>query len=76
MFELSRYLQLKSVEMDGVPLEFIQNEAIEGSELVAAEATTGGSRVSAAPARWEHSCTLSSLTRDSCFPTPVADSST
>ena len=35
MFELSRYLQLKSVEMDGKPLEFIQNEAIEGSELVA-----------------------------------------
>ena len=33
MFELSRYLQLKSVEMDGKPLEFIQNEAIEGSEL-------------------------------------------
>ena len=33
MFELSRYLQVKSVEMDGTPLEFIQNEAIEGSEL-------------------------------------------
>src|ERR1017187_3397710 len=33
MFELSRYLQLKSVEMDRQPLEFIQNEAIEGSEL-------------------------------------------
>jgi hypothetical protein len=33
MFELSRYLQLKSVETDGKPLEFIQNEAIEGSEL-------------------------------------------
>ena len=33
MFELSRYLQLKSVEMDGQLLEFIQNEAIEGSEL-------------------------------------------
>jgi len=33
LFELSRYLQLKSVEMDGQPLEFIQNEAIEGSQL-------------------------------------------
>lgn len=33
MFELSRYLQLKSVEMNGQPLEFIQNEAIEGSQL-------------------------------------------
>jgi len=33
MFELSRYLQVKSVEMDGLPLEFIQNETIEGSQL-------------------------------------------
>ena len=33
MFELSRYLQLKSVEMDGKPLEFIQNESVEGSDL-------------------------------------------
>jgi hypothetical protein len=33
MFELSRYLQLKSVEMDGRSLEFIQNEAVEGSQL-------------------------------------------
>jgi hypothetical protein len=33
MFELSRYLQLKSVEMEGTSLEYIQNEAIEGSEL-------------------------------------------
>jgi hypothetical protein len=33
MFELSRYLQLKSVEMDGESLEFIQNLAVEGSEL-------------------------------------------
>jgi len=33
MFELSRYLQIKSVERDGKPLEFIQNEAIEGGEL-------------------------------------------
>lgn len=33
MFELSRYLQIKSLEMDGKPLEFIQNEAIEGSQL-------------------------------------------
>ncbi len=33
MFELSRYLQIKAVETDGRPLEFIQNEAIEGGEL-------------------------------------------
>ena len=33
LFELSRYLQLKSVEMNGQPLEFIQNEAIQGSQL-------------------------------------------
>jgi len=33
MFELSRYLQLKSVVMDGQSLEFIQNETVEGSEL-------------------------------------------
>ena len=33
LFELSRDLHLKSVEMDGHALEFIQNEAIEGSQL-------------------------------------------
>jgi hypothetical protein len=33
LFELSRYLQLKKVEYEGQPLEFIQNEAVEGSEL-------------------------------------------
>ena len=33
MFELSRYLQIKQVEYEGKPLEFIQNEAIQGSEL-------------------------------------------
>ena len=33
LFELSRYLQLKQVEADGQPLEYIQNEAIEGSEM-------------------------------------------
>jgi len=33
MFELSRYLRVKSVTMDGSALEFLQNEAIEGSEL-------------------------------------------
>ncbi len=33
LFELSRYLQVKRVERDGEPLEFLQNEAIEGSEL-------------------------------------------
>ena len=33
LFELSRYLQVKQVEFEGKPLEVIQNEAIEGSEL-------------------------------------------
>ena len=33
LFELSRYLRVKSVDMDGAPLEFLQNEAVEGSEL-------------------------------------------
>ncbi len=33
LFELSRYLQIKKVEYEGQPLEFIQNEAVEGSEL-------------------------------------------
>ena len=33
LFELSRYLQVKQVQYEGKPLEFIQNEAIEGSEL-------------------------------------------
>ena len=33
MFELSRYLRVKAVDMDGVALEFLQNEAVEGSQL-------------------------------------------
>jgi hypothetical protein len=33
LFELSRYLKVKKVELEGAPLEFIQNEAVEGSEL-------------------------------------------
>ena len=33
LFELSRYLQLKQVDADGQPLEYIQNEAVEGSEI-------------------------------------------
>ena len=33
LFELSRYLQLKQVEADGQPVEYIQNEAVEGSEM-------------------------------------------
>ena len=33
LFELSRYLQVKQIEFEGKPLEFIQNEAVEGSEL-------------------------------------------
>jgi hypothetical protein len=33
LFELSRNLRLSSVTMDGAPLEFLQNEAIEGSRV-------------------------------------------
>jgi hypothetical protein len=33
LFELSRFLKLKSVDVDGHPVEFIQNQAVEGSEL-------------------------------------------
>jgi hypothetical protein len=33
LFELSRYLQLKQVDADGQSLEYIQNEAVEGSEM-------------------------------------------
>ncbi len=33
MFELSRYLKVKGVTMEGSDLEFLQNEAIEGSQL-------------------------------------------
>ena len=33
LFELSRYLQLKKVDADGQPMEYIQNEAVEGSEM-------------------------------------------
>ena len=33
LFELSRYLQIRHVEANGQELEFIQNEAVEGSEL-------------------------------------------
>ncbi|HKT87251.1 MAG TPA: M1 family aminopeptidase [Candidatus Sulfotelmatobacter sp.] len=32
-FELSRFLQVESVKMNGQPLEFIHNPALEGSEL-------------------------------------------
>ena len=32
-FELSRYLKVQKVEVDGTPLEFLQNIAIEGSAL-------------------------------------------
>jgi hypothetical protein len=33
ILELSRYLKLAEVKMNGAPVEFIQNEAISGSEL-------------------------------------------
>ena len=33
LFELSRLLQIKSVEADGKPVEFIHNQAVEGSQL-------------------------------------------
>jgi hypothetical protein len=32
-FELSRYLRVSSVTADGQPVEFLQNESLEGSEL-------------------------------------------
>jgi hypothetical protein len=33
LFELSRFLQIKQVEVDGHPVEFIHNPAIEGTQL-------------------------------------------
>jgi hypothetical protein len=33
LFELSRYLQVESVDMDGRPVEFIHNPAVEGTQL-------------------------------------------
>src|SRR5207245_2063503 len=33
LFELSRFLQIKNVEADGQPVEYIQNQAIEGTQL-------------------------------------------
>ena len=32
LFELSRFLQVKTVESDGQPLEFIHNQALEGTQ--------------------------------------------
>jgi hypothetical protein len=33
LFELSRFLQIKEVRADGRPIEFIHNQAVEGSQL-------------------------------------------
>ncbi len=33
LFELSRFLQIKQVEADGQPVEFIHNQALEGTQL-------------------------------------------
>jgi hypothetical protein len=33
LFELSRFLQVESVEMDGKPVEFLHNPAVEGTQL-------------------------------------------
>jgi hypothetical protein len=33
LFELSRFLQIESVQLDGTPVEFIHNPALEGTEL-------------------------------------------
>jgi hypothetical protein len=33
LFELSRYLQVKEVDLDGRPIEFIHNQALEGTAL-------------------------------------------
>ena len=32
-FELSRFLQMESVTLDGEPVEFIHNPAVEGTQL-------------------------------------------
>jgi len=33
LFELSRYLKVNKVECEGAPIEFLQNEALEGTQL-------------------------------------------
>lgn len=33
LFELSRFLEIKQVDVDGKPIEFIQNPALDGSQL-------------------------------------------
>jgi hypothetical protein len=33
LFELSRFLHVSKVESDGVPVEFIHNQSLEGSQL-------------------------------------------
>src|SRR5205085_11362478 len=33
LFELSRFLQVKKVEADGRPLEFVHNPALDGTQL-------------------------------------------
>src|SRR5882757_2589950 len=33
LFELSRFLKIETVRMDGQPLDFIQNETLEGTQL-------------------------------------------
>jgi len=33
LFELSRYLKIDSIEVDGRPVDFLQNQALEGSKL-------------------------------------------
>jgi hypothetical protein len=33
LFELSRFLQVENLEMDGKPVEFIHNQAVEGTQL-------------------------------------------
>ena len=42
LFELSRYLQIESVKLDaGQAVEFIQNPAVEGTQLSAARQRSG-----------------------------------
>jgi hypothetical protein len=43
LFELSRYLQVKQIEFEGKPLEFLQNEAVEAASCRGAATT---------PSRW------------------------
>jgi hypothetical protein len=48
LFELSRFLQVSKVESDGVPVEFIHNQSLEGTQL----ARRAGPGIPTAGWRW------------------------